>query len=165
MIEKNLIWKYRDIYAAWLFWKLCSAFWGVIFYMSNIVCQSVFLNRAFLSVENAILDAMVFSRFKWIVNRTPEKLWWITSDSHCRSFLWMTIGVSVQIIFRNSVTSVRQSFLCSTPLSYFIKSSLIHMGEYIFDETRDSIYLHNRNMKSGILPILLLSLCYTRLVL
>ena len=46
---------------------------GAIFFAASIVCQAIFLNKAFLSVEDAGLDTMALSDYKRKVIVLAEK--------------------------------------------------------------------------------------------
>ena len=66
---------------------------GTIFYAASIICQTIFMNRSFLSVEDAGLEEMDLSRFKRSVISLAQKSFGVTTAFLGFTFPWMLMWV------------------------------------------------------------------------
>ena len=124
---------------------------GAIFYVASIVCQVIFLNQTILSVEDAGLDAIAFSRFKRTVNGMAQKSIGLTVTFIGFTFplvlvdAYWGLGTDSLLIFGGIGAAV---FLAVYAVIVFcINGSLIRKGKYVFEEAEGSVYLHNRSLK------------------
>lgn len=126
-------------------------FLGAIFFVASIVCQAVFVNKAFFSVEDAGLDKRVLSDFKRKVISLAEMSIGLTvafigftfplilvdayiglgSDS---LLIWGTIGASAFLLIYAIVL-------------YFLNASLLRKGVYSLSEQESVIRCHNQKLK------------------
>lgn len=124
---------------------------GAIFFAASIVCQIVFMNKVFLSIEDAGIDVESLSIYKRKVIRLAEKSIGLTvffigftfplimvdaymglgADS---LLIWGTIGAAVFMIFYVVVL-------------YFLNGLLLKKGIYKLSDKEKVIYEHERKLK------------------
>lgn len=126
-------------------------FLGAIFFAASIVCQAIFVNKAFFSVEDAGLDEKVLSDFKKKVINFAEKSIGLTVAFVGFTFplilvdaymglgsgsllLWGTIGAAAFLLVYAIVL-------------YFFNASLLKKGTYSLSEKESVIYYHNHKLK------------------
>ncbi len=68
---------------------------GVVFFVASIVCQAIFMNHAFLSVEDAELEVQDISRFKRSVIRLAQKSIGLTIAFVGFAFPWISMDAYV----------------------------------------------------------------------
>ena len=126
-------------------------FLGAIFFAASIVCQAVFVNKAFYSVEDAGLDTGVLSDFKRKVVDFAKKSIGLTvafigftfplilvdayvglgSDS---LLIWGTLGAAVFLLIYAVVL-------------YFLNATLLKKGVYSLSEKEAAVYRRNHKLK------------------
>lgn len=124
---------------------------GAIFFVGSIVCQAVFLNKAFLSVEDAVLEEEALSDYKRKVIGLAEKSIGLTV------FL---IGFTFPMIMVNAYWGLEANSLllwgiiCSAVFMiiygvvlYFFNGSLLGKGVYSLSDKELENYNHNRKLK------------------
>lgn len=124
---------------------------GAIFFAASIVCQAIFMNKAFLSVEDAGLDEASLSDYKRKVIGLTEKSIRLTVffigftfplilvDAYLglrlgSLLIWGTIGAIVFMMIYAVVL-------------YFLNGSLLKKGVYSLSGKELAIYNHNRKLK------------------
>lgn len=132
---------------------------GAIFFVGSIVCQTVFLNKAFLSVEDAGLEEKALSDYRRKVINLAEKsigltvlfigftfpmimvnaYWGLEANS---LLLWGTVSSAVFMIIYGVVL-------------YFLNGSLLSKGIYSLADNELEKYNHNRKLKKKC------SVCFT----
>ena len=140
-------------------------FLGAIFFAASIVCQAVFVNKAFFSVEDAGLDTGVLSDFKRMVIGFAKKSIGLTvafigftfplilvdaymglgSDS---LLIWGTIGAAAFLLIYAIVL-------------YFLNAYLLKKGVYSLSEKEIVIYRHNHKLKRTCAIVLVVVLTVT----
>ena len=140
-------------------------FLGAIFFAASIVCQAVFVNKAFFSVEDAGLDTGVLSDFKRKVVGLAKKSIGLTvafigftfplvlvdaylglgSDS---LLIWGTIGATAFLLIYAIVL-------------YFLNAYLLKKGVYSLSEKEIVIYRHNHKLKRTCAIVLVVVLTVT----
>ena len=141
-------------------------FLGAIFFVASIVCQTVFINKAFFSVEDAGLDVAVLSDFKKKVIDFAKKsigltgaligftfpLIWVNDAYMGLSFdsllIWGTLGAAVFLLIHALVL-------------YFLNASLLRKGVYCLADRELAIYYHNHKLKRICAIILVIVLAVT----
>ena len=126
-------------------------FLGAIFFVASIVCQAIFVNKAFFSVEDAGLDESILSDFKRKVINLAEMSIGLTvaflgftfplilvdaymglgSDS---LLIWGAMGASAFLLFYAIVL-------------YFLNASLLRKGVYSLSGQESVIHCHNHKLK------------------
>lgn len=124
---------------------------GAIFYVASIVCQAVFLNRAFLSVEDAGLEASDLSRFKRSAIRLAQKSIGLTVG-----FIGFTyqlicmdayVGLSAGAMLVSGSIGAVALLIIYAVVCYFLNASLLKKGVYSLSEKEAAVYHHNHKWK------------------
>jgi len=143
-------------------------FLGAVFFAASIVCQAVFVNKAFFSVEDAELDAAVLSDFRRKVVDAAKRSIGLTvafvgftgplllvdaymglgSDS---LLIWGTMGAAVFL-------------LIYAVLLYFLNASLLRRGIIALSEKEAAVYHRNHRLKRICAVSLVVSLAVTGLI-
>ena len=134
---------------------------GALFFTASIVCQAIFLNRAFLSVEDAGLEEENLSVFRKNIIQLAEKSIGVTVG-----FMGFTsplllvdayVGLSADNMFIFGAAGAGIFLLIYAAVCYFLNASFIKKGVYTLNEKEAAIYQHNHRLKgisAGILVIL-----------
>lgn len=140
---------------------------GAIFFAASVVCQAVFINRAFLSVEDAVLELMDHSQFKHKVIRLAQKSFGLTI-----AFLGFTfplimmdayVGLSADNMLIFGMAGAAIFLLAYALVLYFVNASLLEKEVYYLSEKESVIYHHNHKLIGrcvGILAIILVITCF-----
>ena len=138
---------------------------GAVFFAASIVCQAVFVNKAFLSVEDAGLDAVSLSDYKRKVASLAQKsigltvafigftfplimvdaYWGLGSDS---LLIWGSMGAGAFLLIYAIVL-------------YFLNASLLKKGTYSLSDKEAAVYHHNHKLKRSCAIVLVLLLAIT----
>lgn len=126
-------------------------FLGAIFFAASIVCQAVFVNKAFFSVEDAGLDADILSDFKRKVIGLAEKSIGLTVAFIGFTFplilvdAYMGLGSDSLLIW--GAMGAAAFLLIYAIVLYFLNASLLKKGTYSLPERESTIYQHNHKLK------------------
>ena len=126
-------------------------FLGAIFFAASIVCQAVFVNKAFFSVEDAGLDADILSDFKRKVIGLAEKSIGLTVAFIGFTFplilvdAYMGLGSDSLLIW--GAMGAAAFLLIYAIVLYFLNASLLKKGTYSLSERESTIYQHNHKLK------------------
>lgn len=140
-------------------------FLGAIFFAASIVCQAVFVNKAFFSVEDAGLDERVFSDFKRKVISIAEKSIGLTV-----AFIGFTIpmilvdaymGLSSDRLLIWGSTGAAAFLLIYAVVLYFLNASLLKKAVYSLSEKEAEVYHRNHKLKRTCAIILVILLVVT----
>lgn len=124
---------------------------GTIFFAVSIVCQAIFINKAFLSVGDAGIDEVSLSEYKRKVIGLAEKsigltvffigfafpLIWVDANWGLESgsmLIWGTVCAAVFMGIHSAVL-------------YFVNGSLVKKGIFSFSDKEMETYNHNRRLK------------------
>lgn len=137
-------------------------FLGAIFFTASIVCQAVFVNQAFFSVEDAELDERVLSGFKRKVMDLAKKSIGLTAAFIGFTFpliladAYMGLGAAGTLIW-GSMGAAAFLLLYAVVL-YFLNASLLKKGVYSLSEKEAAVYHRNHKLKraSAIVLVILL---------
>lgn len=126
-------------------------FLGAIFFAASIVCQAIFVNKAFFSVEDAGLDEKVLSDFKKKVINFAEKSIGLTVAFVGFTFplilvdAYMGLGSDSLLIW--GTMGAAAFLLIYAIVLYFFNASLLKKGIYSLSEKESVIYYHNHKLK------------------
>ena len=140
-------------------------FLGAIFFAASLVCQAVFVNKAFFSVEDAGLDSNVLSDYKRKVIGLAEKSIGLTVAFIGFTFplilvdAYMGLG-SDSLLILGALGTVAFLLIYAIVL-YFLNASLIKKGAYSLSEKESAIYHHNHKLKRICAIVLVVLLAIT----
>ena len=126
-------------------------FLGAIFFAASVVCQAVFVNRAFFSVEDAALEESVLSDFKRSVIRLAERSIGLTA-----AFLGFTfpliladanVGLSPDSLLLWGAVGAAACLLVYAVVLYFLHASLLKKGVYALPKKEAAVYYRNHKLK------------------
>ncbi len=139
---------------------------GTIFFVASIVCQSIFINRAFLSVEDAEVEEQEISRFKRSVIGLAQKSFGLTVAFVSFTFPWIAmdayVGLNVDSMLLYGAISTATFLLIYAVVLYFVNASLLKRSVYYLNEKEAVIYHYNHKLKgrcgAGFLVVLVITL-------
>ncbi len=140
-------------------------FLGAIFFAASIVCQAVFVNKAFFSVEDAGLDERVLSDFKRKVINFAEKSIGLTVVFIGFTFplilvdAYMGLGSDSLLIW--GAMGASSFLLIYAIVLYLLNASLLRKGVYSLSEQESAIYHHNHKLKRICVIVLIVLLGVT----
>ena len=124
---------------------------GAAFFAASIVCQAVFMNRAFLSVEDAGLGSSDLSGYKRSVLRLAQRSIGLTVAFIGFTFplvlvdAYMGLGADSMLIF--GVAGAAAFLLIYAIVLYFLNASLFKREAYSLSEREASVYHRNHKLK------------------
>ena len=140
-------------------------FLGAIFFAASIVCQAVFVNKAFFSVEDAGLDTTVLSDYKRKVIGLAEKSIGLTVVFIGFTFplilvdAYMGLGSDSLLIW--GAMGAAAFLLIYAVVLYFLNASLLRKGVYSLSERESAVYFHNHKLKRTCAIVLAVLLAVT----
>ena len=126
-------------------------FLGAVFFAASVVCQAVFVNRAFFSVEDAGLEESALSGFKRNVIRAAERSIGLTA-----ALLGFTlpllladayVGLSPDSLLLWGTVGAAALLLVYAVVLYFLHASLLKKGVYVLPEKEAAVYYRNHKLK------------------
>ena len=140
-------------------------FLGAIFFAAGIVCQAIFINKAFFSVEDAGLDPDVLSDYNRKIIVLAEKSIGLTVAFIGFTFplilvdAYMGLGSDSLLIWGALGTAA--FLLIYSVVLYFLNASFLKKGIYRLSEKEYSVYCHNHKLKRTCAIILAVLLAFT----
>ena len=140
-------------------------FLGAIFFAASIVCQAVFVNKAFFSVEDAGLDVNVLSDYKRKVIGLAEKSIGLTVAFIGFTFplilvdAYMGLGSDSLLIW--GTMGAAAFLLIYAVVLYFLNASFLRKGVYTLPERESVVYHHNHKLKRTCTIVLVVLLVVT----
>ena len=140
-------------------------FLGAIFFAASIVCQAVFVNKAFFSVEDAGLDVNVLSDYKRKVIGLAEKSIGLTVAFIGFTFplilvdAYMGLGSDSLLIW--GTMGAAAFLLLYAVVLYFLNASFLRKGVYTLSERESVVYHHNHKLKRTCTIVLVVLLVVT----
>ena len=135
---------------------------GAIFFVASIVCQAVFMNRAYLSVEDAGLEIQDMTMFKRNVIRLAERSIGLTVAFVGFTFPLILmdayVGLSADNMFLFGIIGAAAFLLLYAVVLYFLNANLLKKELYSLSEKEEEKYWHNHKLKgkcTGILVVVL----------
>ena len=140
-------------------------FLGAIFFAASIVCQAVFVNKAFFSVEDAGLDAGVLSDYKRKVIGLAEKSIGLTVAFIGFTFPLILVAAYVglgsdSLLIWGSMGAAAFLLVYAVVL-YFLNASLLKKGVYSLSEKENAVYRRNHKIKRACAIVLFILLAIT----
>jgi len=140
-------------------------FLGAIFFAAGIVCQAIFINKAFFSVEDAGLDPDVLSDYNRKIIVLAEKSIGLTVAFIGFTFplilvdAYMGLGSDSLLIWGALGTAA--FLLIYSVILYFLNASFLKKGIYRLSEKEYSVYCHNHKLKRTCAIFLAVLLAFT----
>ena len=140
-------------------------FLGAIFFAASIVCQAVFVNKAFFSVEDAGLDVNVLSDYKRKVIGLAEK-----SIGLMVAFIGFTfplilvdayMGLGSDSLLILGAMGAAAFLLFYAVVLYFLNASFLKKDVYSLSEKEAAVYRCNHKLKRTYAIILVILLVAT----
>lgn len=124
---------------------------GAIFFVASIVCQAIFMNKAFQSVEDSGIDEAQLSNFKRKVIDFAEKSIGLTVIFIGFTFPLMMVDAYLglgadSLLIWGSIGAVVFMLIYAVVL-YFLNGTLLKKGVYTLPDKEMTIYNHNRKLK------------------
>ncbi len=138
---------------------------GAIFFAASMVCQAIFVNRAFLSVEDAGLEPAELSGYKRKVIGLAQK-----SVALAVGFLGFTfplllvdayMGLGTSSMMISGIIGAAIFLLIYAVVLYFLNASLLKRGVYSLAEKEAVIYRRNHKLKRTCAIVLVVLLAVT----
>ncbi len=126
---------------------------GAVFYAASIVCQAVFLNSAFLSVEDAGLAPGELSGFKRSVIGLAQKSIGLSvgfigfTSPLVLVDAYMGLGADSLLLFGIPGAAIFLGIYAIT--CFFLNASLLKKGVYTLEGKEYEIYQHNHKLKKS----------------
>ena len=141
---------------------------GAIFFAASIVCQAIFMNKAFLSVEDAGLDTMALSDYKRKVIVLAEKSIGLTVFFIGFTFPLVLVdayvGLGADSLLIWGIIGATPFLMLYATILYFLNTALLKRGVYTLSDEELTIYTHNRKLKKKCSVVLVLTLVITLLL-
>lgn len=140
-------------------------FLGTIFFAAGIVCQAIFINKAFFSVEDAGLDPDVLSDYNRKIIVLAEKSIGLTVAFIGFTFplilvdAYMGLGSDSLLIWGALGTAA--FLLIYSVVLYFLNASFLKKGIYRLSEKEYSVYCYNHKLKRTCAIFLAVLLAFT----
>lgn len=138
---------------------------GAIFFAASIVCQAVFVNKAFLSVEDAGLDPASLSDYKRKVIDIAQKSIGLTVAFVGFTFplilvdAYLGLGSDSLLIWGSMGAAA--FLLVYAVVLYFLNASLLRRDVYSLSEKEAAVYHHNHKLKRTCAIVLVVLLAVT----
>lgn len=143
-------------------------FLGAIFFVAGIVCQAIFINKAFFSVEDTGLDSNVISGYKRKIIELAEKSFGLTTAFIGFTFPLIFIdsyfGLGSDSLFIWGAIGTAAFLLIFSIVLYFFNASLLQKGIYSLPEKELLIYRYNHRLKRICAIVLVVLLVVTSVV-
>ena len=141
---------------------------GSIFFAASVVCQAIFLNRAFLAVEDGDLEDEALGAYRGRVIALSEKSFGLTAALLGFTFplvlvdAYLGLGADSLLLFGSLGAAVFLGLYAVTV--FFVNGSLLKKGVYGISEKDSQKYAHNRSLKRRCGKRLAILLCLTLLL-
>ena len=138
-------------------------FLGAIFFAASIVCQAIFINKAFFSVEDAGLDSNFLSDYNRKIIGLAEKSIGLTVSFIGFTFPLILVdacmGLGSDSLLVWGALGTTAFLLIYAVVLYFLNASFLKKGIYSLSEKESSIYRYNHKLKRicAILLVILLT--------
>lgn len=140
-------------------------FLGAIFFASSIICQAIFMEKAFFSVEDAELEKDVLSDYKVKVVAQGKKSIGLTLALLGFTFPFVFIdaylGLSSESMLPLGAIGASVFLMIYAITLYFINLLLIKKGVCTLNKEESEIYNHNHKLKLNYAIVLLFILLTT----
>lgn len=138
---------------------------GAIFFAVSLLCQAVFVNRAFLRVEDAGLEEAALSGYKRKVITLAQKAIGLTVFFLGFTFPMVLVdaylGLAADSLLLQGAISGLVFLLIYAVILYFLNAALLKKGVYTLPEKEAARYHYNHKLKRRCFLVLLLLLVIT----
>ena len=144
---------------------LLGFFLSAVFFAASIVCQAIFVNKAFFSVEDAGLDAGILSDFKRKVIDLAKRSIGLTA-----AFIGFTfplilvdayVGLGSDSLLIWGTAGAAAFLLLYAIVLHFLNAFLLKRGVYSLSEKEAAAYRRNQKLKRACALILVILLAVT----
>lgn len=138
---------------------------GAVFSLTSLICQTIFVNNAFLSVSDDSLNQDEVGRFRWSVIRTAELSIGLTMVLFGFTLPLVLYpidtyaGLSAGSWFPTGVIWAGLVFLVFIVVCYFLNAVLLNQAIFTLNEKEEQIYRHNHRLKRKFALILTVITC------
>ena len=121
-------------------------FLGTIFFAGGIICQAIFVNKAFLRVEDAGLDESTHSDYKRKVIALAKKSIGVTVAFIGFTFplvlvdAYLGLGADSMLLF--GIVGAAAFLLIYAVVLYFLNASFLRKGTYALPEKEAVVFVH-----------------------
>lgn len=141
---------------------------GMIFFVASIVCQIIFVNKAFLRVEDAGVDAINHVNYKRKVINLAEKSIGLSVFFVGFTFPLIMVeayqGLGWDSLFIWGMIGAVPFLVIYIVALYFLNASLLKKGVYSLSDRELAVYNHNRKLKKkcfiGFVVMLIVTLLF-----
>ena len=127
---------------------------GAVFFAASIVCQAIFVNRAFLSVADAELEAEELLRFKVRVIRLAQRSIGITVVLIGFTFplvlieAFIGLGADSMLLFGTIGSTIFLLFYAV--ICYFLNARLLKQGVFALPAAESEVYWRRHKLKKQV---------------
>ena len=138
---------------------------GMIFYVVSAVCQAIFINRAFMAVEDAEIENSEILGYKYNVIMLAEKAFGINvlffgfTSPLAVVDAYMGLGTDSMLIY--GITGSVIALVIYSAICFFINGRLIKNGVCYPDTKTEEKFFHNRNLKLNVCTTTAIVLAFT----
>ena len=141
---------------------------GSVFFLAAVICQAVFLNSAFLCVEDADLEPQALSSYRRQVIALAQRSVGLTVLFIGFAFpLVMAdafVGLSADNMLLFGLPGAAAFLLIYAVILYFLNASLLCRGIIVLNEKEAAVYHRNHRLKRIFSAVLVVSLAVTGLI-
>lgn len=141
---------------------------GAIFYVASVVCQSIFMNKAFLSVEDAEIEETELAAFKNEVIKSAESSFGLTIAFAGFTFPLVLmdayVGLSADNMLLFGIIGAAIFLVVYAVVLYFVNHSLIQNGKVLLNEKEYKKYMHNHKLQRNCSIVLVTLVVCTMLI-
>lgn len=141
---------------------------GAIFYVASAVCQSIFMNKAFLSVEDAEIEETELAAFKNEVIKSAESSFGLTIAFAGFTFPLVLmdayVGLSADNMLLFGIVGAAMFLVVYAVVLYFVNHSLIQNGKVLLNEKEHKKYMHNHKLQRNCSIVLVTLVVCTMLI-
>jgi len=141
---------------------------GAIFYVASVVCQSIFMNKTFLSVEDAEIEETELAAFKNEVIKSAEYSFGVTIAFAGFTFPLVLmdayVGLSADNMLLFGIIGALIFLVVYAVVLYFVNHSLIQNGKVLLNEKEHNKYMHNHKLQRNCSIVLVTLVVCTMLI-
>ncbi|MBQ7086696.1 MAG: helix-turn-helix transcriptional regulator [Clostridia bacterium] len=141
---------------------------GAVFFAVSVMCQAIFINRAFNSVEDAEINTDEILKYKYDVIMLGEKSFGLNAvfTGFASPLVMMDayVGVSADNMFIFGIIGVAIALAVYSVVCFFVNGRLLKNGVCRPDAETEEKYFYNRNLKLNIVSNMAIILVFTMVV-
>ena len=141
---------------------------GAVFFAVSVMCQAIFINRAFNSVEDAEINTDEILKYKYDVIMLGEKSFGLNAvfTGFASPLVMMDayVGVSADNMLIFGIIGVAIALAVYSVVCFFVNGRLLKNGVCRPDAETEEKYFYNRNLKRNIVSNMAIILVFTMVV-